>query len=191
MIGVGEKLPEDVASLEIDGYHEDDFKKFKLGDYQGKWLVLLFYPADFTFVCPTELKEAQQWYGRFKEAGAEVMSVSTDTKFVHKAWHDESDAIGTVEFPMLADPKRELVYAFGTFNEGIGLTRRASFIIDPDGVVKHLEIHDNTIGRSAKELYRRMVAANFVRENPGLVCPASWEPGDDTIEDSIKMVGKI
>lgn len=191
MIGVGEKLPEDIASMEIDGYHEDDFKKFKLGDYQDKWLVLLFYPADFTFVCPTELKEAQDWYGRFKEAGAEVMSVSTDTKFVHKAWHDESDAVGTVKYPMLADPTRKLTKAFGTYNEGNGLSRRASFIIDPDGVVKHLEIHDNTIGRSAKELYRRMVAANFVRDHPGLVCPASWEPGDDTIEDSIKMVGKI
>ena len=191
MIGVGEKIPEDVASKEIDGYFEDDFKKFKLGDYEGKWLVLLFYPADFTFVCTTELKEAQDWYGRFKEAGAEVMSVSTDTKFVHKAWHDESDAIGTVEYPMLADPTRTLTKAFGTYNEGNGLSRRASFIIDPDGVVKHLEIHDNTIGRSAKEIFRRMVAANFVREHPGLVCPASWEPGEETIEDSIKMVGKI
>jgi len=191
MIGVGEKIPEDVASMEIDGYHEDDFKKFKLGDHEGKWLVLMFYPADFTFVCPTELKEAQEWYGRFKQAGAELMSISTDTKFVHKAWHDESDAIGTVEYPMLADPTHVLTKAFGTFNEGNGLTRRATFIIDPDGIVKHLEIHDNTIGRSAKEIYRRMVAANFVRENPGLVCPASWEPGEATIEDSIKMVGKI
>ena len=119
------------------------------------------------------------------------MSVSTDTKFVHKAWHDESEAIGTVEYPMLADPKRTLSQAFGTYNPGNGLSRRASFIIDPDGVVKHLEVHDNTIGRSIKELYRRMVAAAFVREHPGLVCPASWEPGDATIEDSIKMVGKI
>ena len=191
MIGVGEKLPEEIASMEVDGYHEDEFKKFRLGDYEGRWLVLLFYPADFTFVCPTELKEAQDWYGRFKEANAEVMSISTDTKFVHKAWHDESEAIGTVEYPMLADPKHVISKAFGTFNEGNGLTRRATFIIDPDGIVKHLEIHDNTIGRSAKELYRRMVAAAFVRENPGLVCPASWEPGESTIEDDIKMVGKI
>ncbi len=191
MIRVGETLPEEMASLEIDGYHEDEFKKFKLGDHRGKWLVLLFYPADFTFVCPTELQEAQRWYGKFKEAGAEVMSISTDTKFVHKAWHDESDAIGTVEYPMLADPKRELTNFFGTYNPGNGLSRRATFIFDPDGVLKHMEIHDNTIGRSAKELYRRVVAANFVREHPGMVCPASWEPGDDVIEDSIKMVGKI
>ncbi|UCC93636.1 MAG: redoxin domain-containing protein, partial [Thermoplasmata archaeon] len=166
MIGVGEKLPEEIATMEIDGYFEDDFRKFKLGDYQGKWMVLLFYPADFTFVCPTELREAQEWYGRFKEAGAEVLAISTDTKFVHKAWHDESEAIGTVEYPMLADPKHLVTEAFGTYNPGNGLSRRATFIIDPDGIVKHLEIHDNTIGRSAKEIYRRVVAANYVRDNP-------------------------
>jgi len=191
MIPVGERIPGEISSLEIDGYHEDDFKRFKLGDYRGKWLVLLFYPADFTFVCPTELKEAQDWYGRFKDAGAEVMSISVDTKFVHKAWHDESEAIGTVEYPMLADPKRELTEAFGTYNPANGLSRRATFIFDPDGILKHMEVHDNSIGRSAKEIHRRVVAASYVRENPGMVCPASWEPGRATIKEGIGMVGQI
>lgn len=191
MISVGEKIPEEIAFIELDGYQEDDFHKFKLGENKDKWLVLLFYPADFTFVCPTELKEAQDWYGKFKEAGAEVMSVSTDTHFVHKAWHDESDAISAVQYPMLADPTGKLSRAFGTYNEDNGLSWRATFIIDPEGVVKHMEIHDNSIGRSIKEIYRRMMAAKFVSENPGLVCPASWEPGADTLRPGPDLVGKI
>jgi peroxiredoxin (alkyl hydroperoxide reductase subunit C) len=187
MIRVGDTIP----GMEIDGYVPDEFKSFNLADYRGKWLVLMFYPADFTFICPTELKEAQDYYERFKAQDAEVMSISTDTKFTHKAWHDSSDAIGAVQYPMLADPTGAISRQFGTYIEEDGLSWRATFIIDPDGVVKHMEVHDNSIGRSAREILRRLMAAKYVRENDGEVCPASWEPGADTLTPGVDLVGKI
>jgi peroxiredoxin (alkyl hydroperoxide reductase subunit C) len=151
----------------------------------------MFYPADFTFICPTELEEAADYYEEFKKVGAEIMSVSTDTVFVHKAWHDESPAIKKVKFPMVADPTGKLCREFGTYLEDEGLSLRGSFIIDPDGVLTAFEVHDNSIGRSAKELLRKLQAAVFVRENKGQVCPASWEPGKETLTPGLDLVGKI
>lgn len=184
---IGHMIPD----FEVDAYHKDEEKKIKLSDYRGKWLVLFFYPADFTFVCPTELEEMANNYDEFTKLGTEVLSVSTDTVYVHKAWHDTSEAIKKVKFPMLADPRRELCDAFGTYIEHEGLSLRGTFIVDPDGILKGVEINDNSVGRSAKELLRKLKAMQFVREHGGKVCPASWEPGDDTLEPGLDLVGKI
>jgi len=187
MIKIGEKIPD----FTLSAFHDDKEKKIKLGSTKGKWLILIFYPADFTFICPTELEEAAELYPEFKKLGAEVMSVSTDTVYVHKAWRDASPAIKKIKFPMLADPTGKLCKALGTYIDEEGLSLRGSFIFDPDGVLKAFEIHDNSIGRSGKELLRKLQAAKFVRENKGLVCPASWEPGKKTLKPSLKLVGKI
>ena len=163
----------------------------RLQDFAGKWLVLFFYPADFTFVCPTELRDMGELYPQFQKLGAEVVSVSTDTVFVHKAWHDNSDAIKGITFPMAADPTGELSLTFGTYIQKDGLSLRATFIIDPDGVVKTLEMHDNSIGRSGAETLRKLQAAQFVRAHGSEVCPANWKPGADTLTPGLDLVGKI
>lgn len=187
MLKIGQTVPD----IHFQVYQNDQFKDSSLSAYKGKWLILLFYPADFTFVCPTELEDAQKYYDNFGKNGAEVLSVSTDTVFVHKAWHDASPAIGKITYPMAADPKAELSKAFGTYIEEEGLSLRGTFIIDPDGVLKALDIHDNSIGRNAGEIFRKFEAASFVREHPGLVCPANWVPGANTLRPGIDLVGKI
>lgn len=187
MVKVGEKVPD----FDFQAFHNNDVKHLKLSDYKGKWLVLFFYPADFTFICPTELEEAASLYEDFKKEGAEVISVSTDTVYVHKAWHDASPAVKKIQFPMAADPAGTLCKEFGTYLDQEGLSLRGTFIIDPDGVLKAMEIHDNSIGRSAREILRKVRAAKFVRENKGVVCPASWEPGKQTLKPGLDLVGKI
>lgn len=184
---IGEKIPK----LTLHGYQNNQIKKFSLNKYKGKWLVLIFYPGDFTFICPTELEEAAGLYSEFKKLGAEVMSVSTDSVHVHKAWHDASPAIKKVKFPMLADPTGKLCKELGTYIEDEGVSLRGSFIFDPDSALKMFEIHHNDIGRSGTELLRKLQAAKFVREHKGLVCPASWEPGKKTLKPGLKLVGKI
>ncbi len=185
----------ELADFEIDAFHNEELKKIQLSEYKGKWVVLFFYPADFTFICPTELEELAHMYDQFKNIGAEILSVSTDTKWTHKAWHDESDAVKKIKFPMLADPSQRLCDMFGTLIEegdDAGLSLRATFLIDPEGIIKAMEVHDNGIGRSAKELFRKLQAAKFVYEHGGVqVCPAGWEPGDDTLTPGLKLVGKI
>jgi len=187
MVKIGQEIPD----FELDAYHENEFKKVKFSDYRGKWLVLLFYPADFTFVCPTELEEAAEFYGDFQKSEAELISVSTDTHFVHKAWHDVSPAIKKIKYPMAADPTGEVSRAFGTYMDGVGLSYRATFIIDPDGKITSLEIHDNSIGRSAEEILRKLQASKYVREADGEVCPAKWKPGGKTLKPGLELVGKI
>lgn len=180
-----------VTDMEFEVYQDEDTKKVKLSDYRGKWLTLVFYPADFTFVCPTELEELANSYDLFKKEGAEIISVSTDTVFVHKAWHDNSPAIKKIKYPMAADPTGNLSREFGTYIEEEGLALRGSFLINPEGIVKAYEIHDNSVGRSARELLRKLQAAKFVAEHSGNVCPASWEPGKDTLKPGMDLVGKI
>ncbi|MCH7758863.1 redoxin domain-containing protein [Patescibacteria group bacterium] len=187
MITIGQKIPD----LTLEAFHQEKFKKIKLSNYRGKWLILVFYPADFTFICPTELEELADNYSKFKKLGAEILSVSTDTVFAHKAWHDNSPAIKKIKFPMLADPTGKLCKKFGTYIENEGLALRGSFIIDPEGIVKAFEINDNSIGRKVEELLRKLQAAKFVKEHKGLVCPASWEPGQKTLKPSLKLIGKI
>lgn len=184
---IGDKIPE----IDLHVYHDDKDKNIKTTDFQGKWLVFFFYPADFTFVCPTELEELANMYEYFKKEGAEIISVSTDTVFVHKAWHDNSPAIGKIKFPMAADPTGELSMMFGTYIDEEGLSLRGTFIVDPEGVLKTIEINHNDIGRSGKELLRKLRAAKFVKEHKGNVCPASWEPGSDTLKPGLDLVGKI
>ena len=187
MVRVGETIPD----LEVEAYHEDSIKKIRLSDYRGKWLVLVFYPADFTFICPTELEDFADLYDEFRKEGAEVLAVSTDTVYVHKAWHDTSPAVGKVKFPMVGDPAGRLCRAFGTYLEDQGVSLRATFIIDPDGVLRAAEIHDLNIGRSAREILRKLRALRYVREHPGEVCPAEWEPGKKTLKPGLELVGKI
>lgn len=188
MISINERIPD----MELRAYHDGEEKSVKLSDYKGKnWLVIFFYPADFTFVCPTELEEMADLYEDYRRVGAEILSVSTDTHFVHKAWHDTSNAIKKIKFPMLADPTGKMSRAFGTYIEDEGLALRGTFIVDPDGILKSFEINDNSLGRNGRETLRKLKASIYVRDNEGEVCPASWEPGDDILKPSLELVGKI
>jgi len=184
---IGDKVPD----IHFKVFHEEDEKEMKISDFQGKWLILFFYPADFTFVCPTELEEMADLYEEFKKEGAEVVSVSTDTVYTHKAWHDSSNAVGKIKFPMAEDANHTLSELFGVLIEDEGLALRGSFIIDPNGVLRTIEINDNNIGRNAKELLRKLQAAKFTHEHGDKVCPASWTPGSDTLEPGMDLVGKI
>lgn len=180
-----------VLPFKAAAYHKGKFIDVTQDDLKGKWNVFVFYPADFTFVCPTELGDLADNYAAFQELGAEIYSVSTDTHFTHKAWHDTSDTINKIKFPMLADPTGVLSRNFQVMIEAEGLALRGTFIIDPEGVIKAMEVNDNSIGRDAKELLRRVKAAKYVAENPGEVCPAKWQQGEETLKPSLDLVGKI
>jgi NADH-dependent peroxiredoxin subunit C len=177
--------------FEAQASHNGEIKTIKLNSYRGKWVVLFFYPADFTFICPTELGEMADHYEQLQQLGVEILSVSTDTVFVHKAWHDASETIRKIKFPMIADPTAQICTDYGTIIPMEGLSLRGTFIIDPDGILKAFELHDNSIGRSATELIRKIKAAQYVREHGGEVCPASWEPGKKTLKPGLDLVGKI
>ncbi len=158
---------------------------------KGKWSVVFFYPADFTFVCPTELGDLADNYDTFKSLGVEIYGVSTDTHFSHKAWHDTSETIGKIKFPLLGDPTGTITRNFDVMIEEEGLALRGTFVINPEGQIKLCEIHDNGIGRDAKELLRKVQAAQYIAANPGQVCPAKWTPGAETLAPSLDLVGKI
>ena len=160
-------------------------------DLEGKWSIFFFYPADFTFICPTELEDMANKYKEFQDIGVEVYSVSTDTHFSHKAWHDASDTIRKIKYPMLADPTGFLAKAFGVYIEEAGMAYRGTFLVNPEGEIKLAEMHDNGIGRNADELYRKTQAAQYIRENPDEVCPAKWQPGSETLKPGLDLVGKI
>ncbi|MFC1640427.1 redoxin domain-containing protein [Patescibacteria group bacterium] len=182
--------PEFNAKALVGGEEKD----LALTDYKGKWVILIFYPGDFTFVCPTELEDTADMYDQFQKEEAEILSISKDTIYVHKAWKDSSPAIQKVQYPMLSDSSGIISQAYRTYiyeGQDAGLAQRGTFIIDPDGVLKTVEIHNNSIGRDAGELLRKLQAAKFVRENTGLVCPAKWKPGGDTLEPGMDLVGKI
>jgi NADH-dependent peroxiredoxin subunit C len=174
-----------------EAYINDEIKKISLKEYRGKWVILFFYPADFTYVCPTELGELADHYGELKAEGAEVISVSVDTGYVHKAWHDTSETIKKIKYPMLADPARRVSTAYGTLIEDEGLSLRGTFLIDPQGILKAIELNDNSIGRCIDELIRKLQAAKFVAEHDGEVCPMNWKPGAKTLTKGLNLVGKI
>ncbi len=180
-----------IPNFKVQAYHQDAFKTVTEKDLAGKWAILFFYPADFTFVCPTELVDLADKYAELQRAGVEVYSVSTDTHFTHKAWHDASESIKKIKYPMLADPTGHLTRAFGVHIEEEGLAYRGTFLIDPDGLIKLAEVQDNGIGRNADELVRKVQAAQFVRQHPGEVCPAKWKPGAQTLKPGLDLVGKI
>ena len=184
---IGRKLEE----FKVQAYHQGNFKEVTNEDVLGKWSVFFFYPADFTFVCPTELGDLADHYEEFKNINAEIYSVSEDTHFVHKAWADATDTIAKVQYPMLADPTGRLARMFEVLIEEEGLALRGTFIIDPEGVIQAYEVHANGIGRNAEELLRKVQAAQFVSEHGDQVCPANWTPGDETLSPSLDLVGKL
>ncbi|MCK9544114.1 MAG: alkyl hydroperoxide reductase subunit C [Novosphingobium sp.] len=180
-----------IKPFTAQSYHQGKFVEVSDADTAGKWAVFFFYPADFTFVCPTELEDLANQYETLKSLNVEVYSVSTDTHFSHKAWHDSSPAIGKINFHMLGDQNHDISNNFGVLREGQGLSDRATFVVDPDGVIQVMEITCEGVGRNAEELVRKIKAAIYVREHPGQVCPAKWEEGAETLAPSIDLVGKI
>jgi peroxiredoxin (alkyl hydroperoxide reductase subunit C) len=181
----------DLPAFKSQAYHDGKFVEVTDETLRGNWSVLFFYPADFTFVCPTELGDLADNYEEFKKLGVEIYSVSTDTHFVHKAWHDASDTIKKIQYPMLGDPTGALARGFSVMIESEGLADRGTFVIDPDGKVQIAEINAGGIGRDAKELLRKVKAAVYVREHPGEVCPAKWQEGEATLAPSLDLVGKL
>lgn len=184
---INTKIPE----FKVQAYHNDNFKTVSSSDLNGKWSVFFFYPADFTFVCPTELGDMADKYPEFQKMGVEVYSVSTDTHFTHKAWHDASETIKKIKYPMLADPTGALSRAFGVYIESDGLAYRGTFLINPEGKIVLAEVNDNGIGRNADELLRKVQAAQFIAKHPNEVCPAKWKPGAETLKPGLNLVGKI
>lgn len=180
-----------IKPFKSTAYHNGKFVPVTNEDLAGKWSVFVFYPADFTFVCPTELGDLADHYEEFKKLGVEIYSVSTDTHFTHKAWHDTSDTIAKIQYPMLADPTLQISRNFEVLIEEEGLALRGTFVVNPAGEIKVMEVHDNGIGRDAKELLRKVQAAQYVANHPGEVCPAKWTPGAETLTPSLDLVGKI
>ena len=181
----------EVLPFTATAFHNGAFVDVSDADLRGQWSIVFFYPADFTFVCPTELGDLADLYPEFQKLGVEVYSVSTDTHFVHKAWHDTSDTIGKITYPMIGDPSGTITNNFDVMRPGVGLAERATFVIDPDGVIQILEISCEGVGRNAAELLRKIKAAQYVRTHPGEVCPAKWEEGAATLAPSLDLVGKI
>ncbi len=180
-----------IEDFAVQAFHNGEFKTVSSTDIEGKWAIFFFYPADFTFVCPTELVDMADKYAEFQNMGVEIYSVSTDTHFVHKAWHDTSESIQKINYPMLADPTGRLARFFGVMGEESGMAYRGTFVVNPEGYIKLAEIQDNAIGRNADELMRKVKAAQFVASHDGEVCPANWSEGEETLKPSIDLVGKI
>ena len=181
----------EIKPFKASAYRDGKFIEVSDTDVKGKWGVFFFYPADFTFVCPTELEDLADHYAEFQKLGVEIYSVSTDTHFSHKAWHDSSPAIGKIEYTMLGDPSGLVTNNFDAMRPGVGLADRATFLVDPDGVIQFTETTSEGIGRNAAELLRKVKAAQYVRSHPGEVCPAKWEEGEATLAPSLDLVGKI
>jgi len=185
-------IGKEVEAFKAQAYRQNQFVEVTEKDLQGKWSVVFFYPADFTFVCPSELADLQDVYASdFKAMGVEVYSVSTDTHFVHKAWADATDTIRNIEYTMIGDPNHQLATQFGVLIESEGLADRGTFVIDPDGKIQIIEINPGGVGRDAKELLRKVKAAKYTREHPGEVCPAKWTEGSATLAPSLDLIGKL
>lgn len=187
MANINDQIPEFAAQA----FHNGEFVPVSTEDVKGKWAIFCFYPADFTFVCPTELGDLADHYEELQGLGAEVYSVSTDTHFTHKAWHDASEVIKKINYPMIGDPTGKITRGFGVMIEEEGLALRGTFIVNPEGEIKAMEIHDLGIGRSAADVVRKLQAAQYVANNDGEVCPAAWQPGEETLTPSLDLVGKI
>ena len=184
-------LNSEVLPFEAQAFHNGNFVSVSDADLKGRWSVVFFYPADFTFVCPTELEDLADNYAAFQKLGVEIYAVSTDSHFTHKAWHESSPAVGKVQFPMVGDPTQRLSRNFDVLIEAEGMAERGTFVINPEGRIVIMEHHDSGIGRDASELLRKVEAAQYVAANPGQVCPAKWRPGEATLTPSLDLVGKI
>ena len=185
-----------IINTEIKPFSAQAFKEGKFisvtdADVKGKWSVFFFYPADFTFVCPTELEDLADHYAEFEKLGVEIYAVSTDTHFSHKAWHDTSPAIGKIRYTMIGDPSGVVTNNFDVMRPGVGLADRGTFVVDPQGIIQVMEITSEGVGRNASELLRKIKAAQYVAAHPGEVCPAKWEEGEKTLAPSLDLVGKI
>jgi len=180
-----------IQPFEANAYQNGEFIKVSDSTLKGHWSVLIFMPAAFTFNCPTEIEDAADHYAEFQKAGAEVYIVTTDTHFSHKVWHETSPAVGKAQFPLVGDPTHQLTRAFGVHIEEEGLALRGTFIINPEGVIKTLEIHSNEIARDVSETLRKLKAAQFTAAHPNEVCPAKWKEGEKTLTPSLDLVGKI
>ncbi len=181
----------EVKPFTAQAFHNGQFIEVTEANLKGKWSVFIFMPAAFTFNCPTEVEDAADNYAEFQAAGAEVYIITTDTHFSHKVWHETSPAVGKAKFPLVGDPTHQLTRAFDVHIEEEGLALRGTFVINPEGVIKTVEIHDNAIARDVSETLRKLKAAQFVANNPNAVCPAKWKEGSETIAPSIDLVGKI
>lgn len=181
----------EIQPFTTQAYHNGKFIDVSEATLKGHWSVVFFYPADFTFVCPTELGDMADLYPEFQKLGVEIYSVSTDTHFTHKAWHDTSDTIKKIQYPMLGDPTHAISRNFGVLIEEEGLADRGTFVIDPEGRIQIVEINAGGVGRDASELLRKIKAAQYVAAHPGEVCPAKWQEGDATLAPSLDLVGKI
>lgn len=184
-------IGKEVLPFTAQAYKNGEFIEVTEESFKGKWSVVCFYPADFTFVCPTELGDLQDQYPALQDLGVEVYSVSTDTHFTHKAWHDTSEVIGKITYAMIGDPAHTISKNFDVLIEEEGVADRGTFIIDPDGVIQAIEINAGGIGRDASQLINKIKAAQYVRNNPGEVCPAKWQEGSETLKPSLDLVGKI
>jgi peroxiredoxin (alkyl hydroperoxide reductase subunit C) len=180
-----------IKPFKATAFHNGQFVEVSDATVKGKWSVFFFYPADFTFVCPTELGDLADRHAEFQKLGVEIYSVSTDTHFTHKAWHDTSDTIRKIRYPMVGDPTHVLARNFEVLIEGAGLADRGTFVVDPQGNIQIVEITASGIGRDAAELLRKVKAAKYVAEHPGEVCPAKWQEGAKTLAPSLDLVGKI
>jgi len=181
----------EVKPFKATAFHNGKFVNVTEADLKGKWSVMFFYPADFTFVCPTELGDMADFYAEFQKMGVEIYAVSTDTHFTHKAWHDTSETIAKIKYPMIGDPTGAITRNFGVMIEEAGLAERGTFVMDPQGNIQIVEINAGGIGRDAAELLRKIKAAQYVASHPGEVCPAKWKEGDKTLSPSLDLVGKI
>jgi len=181
----------EVKPFNATAFKAGNFIEVSDADLKGQWSVVFFYPADFTFVCPTELGDLEDHYPQLQQMGVEVYSVSTDTHFTHKAWHDTSDTIGKINYPMIGDPTGQITRNFGVMIEEAGLAERGTFVIDPEGKIQIIEINAGGIGRDAGELVRKIKAAQYIAAHPGEVCPAKWKEGEETLAPSLDLVGKI
>ncbi len=184
-------IGKEVEDFKVQAFVKDDFKEVAKKDILGSWSVFFFYPADFTFVCPTELADLADKYEEFKKIGCEIFAVSCDTHFVHKAWHDVSDTIKKLQYPMLADPTGALARDFQVMIEADGMAERGSFIVNPEGKIVAYEVTAGNVGRNAEELFRRVQASQFVAEHGDEVCPAKWQPGAETLKPSLDLVGLL
>ena len=184
-------INKEVSEFKVKAFVDNNFKDVSKSDILGKWSVFFFYPADFTFVCPTELEDLNNIYDKFQEAGCEIYSVSTDTHFVHKAWHDHSERISKLRYPMLADPTHVISRDFDVLIESDGMAERGSFIVNPEGKIVSYEVSAGNVGRNADELFRKLQACQFVYEHGDEVCPAKWQPGAETLKPSLDLVGML
>ena len=180
-----------VKPFAAQAFRQGEFVEVSEKEIEGKWAVFFFYPADWTFVCPTELGDLAEKYAEFEKRDVEVYSVSTDTHFSHKAWHDASETVSKIEFTMIGDPTGEITNNFEVMRPGMGLADRATFVVDPDGIIQAMELTAEGIGRDAENLLNKVKAAQYVRAHPGEVCPAAWKEGEETLAPSLSLVGKI